>query len=526
VKPAIRREGNLPVTEEANKATSTSTPARTRYAPSPTGNPHIGNIRTAIFAYLWAKHTGGQFILRIEDTDRKRLVEGSLDNIKESLSWLGLDWDEGPDKGGPFGPYVQSERLDRFQAVAQQVIEEGKAYYCYCTPERLDAVNKAKQAAKQAPGYDRHCRNLSEEEKQAALAEGIKPTVRFKVPLEGSTTVNDLIVKPLTVENSTIQDAVILKSDGYPTYHLAHLVDDHDMQVTHVIRGQEWLPSAPLHVMIYQALGWEIPVLIHVPVILNPPGQKGKLSKRDNAVSVSQYRELGYLPEALLNFLVLLGWSYDDHTEFFTKQDLVEKFEVSRIQPTPAKFNIEKLDWINAHYINHVLDVEDFARRCLPFLAEAGIISPEEAQDPGDKWPFIRAACALVKDKVKVLSEVPQEIDFIFKPAAALEYPAKDLVGKNESPAAAAGVLEATINFLKEVPDEVYNDREALLSGLSDISENKLKLTNRGMMFWPPRVALSGRTKSPDLMAMIIALGRDETVQRLELARQSLLNQS
>ena len=508
------------ITQEATKIKT----ARTRYAPSPTGNPHIGNIRTAIFAYLWAKHTGGQFILRIEDTDRKRLVEGSLENIKDSLLWLGLVWDEGPDKGGSFGPYVQSERLDLFQMVAKKMVGDGKAYYCYCTPERLDALNKAKQAAKQAPGYDRRCRTISATDIQDALDEGIRPTIRFKVPLDGTTTVQDLVVKPLTVENATIQDAVLVKSDGYPTYHLAHLVDDHYMKITHVIRGQEWLPSAPLHVMIYEALGWEIPVLIHVPVILNPPGQKGKLSKRDNAVSVSQYRELGYLPEALLNFLVMLGWSYDDHTEFFNMPDLIEKFEVSRIQPTPAKFNLEKLDWINAHYINHVLEVDEFARRCLPFLAEAGVITSEEAQIPGDRWAFIRSACALVKDKVKTLSEVSSEIDFIFRPASALEYQAKDLIGKNDSPVAAAKVLEETINYLREIPNEVYNDREALLAGLSEISEIKLHLTNRGMMFWPPRVALSGRTKSPDLMGMIITLGREETITRLELARQSLLN--
>lgn len=499
-------------------------PARTRYAPSPTGNPHIGNIRTAIFAYLWAKHTNGQFILRIEDTDRKRLVEGSLDAIKDSLRWLGMDWDEGPEKGGPFGPYVQSERLELYQSVAKQMVEDGKAYYCYCTPERLDAVNKAKQAAKQPPGYDRRCRTISQDEIEVALAAGIQPTVRFKVPLEGRTTFNDMVVKPLTVENSTIQDAVLIKSDGFPTYHLAFIVDDHFMEVTHVIRAQEWLPSAPLHVMIYEALGWELPAFIHAPVILNPPGQKGKLSKRDNAVSVSQYRELGYLPEALLNFLVLLGWSYDDHTEFFTMQELIEMFDIERIQPTPAKFNVEKLDWINAHYINHVLTVDEFARRCLPFLAETGTITPEGAENPGEKWDFIRAACALVKDKVKTLAEVPLEIDFIFKPGTALELNAKDLIGKNEGPEAAARVLEETINFLKGASDEVYNDREALLAGLTEVSENVLHLTNRGMMFWPPRVALSGRTKSPDLMGMIITLGREETYARLEQARQKLLN--
>jgi glutamyl-tRNA synthetase len=509
---------------------TTEKPARTRYAPSPTGNPHIGNIRTALFAYLWAKHTRGQFLLRIEDTDRKRAVEGALEDIKESLRWLNMQWDEGPEVGGPFAPYIQSERLELYQKYARQLVEEGHAYYCYCTPERLDAVNKAKQAQKLAPGYDRRCRNISEVEKQDAINAGVVPTIRFKVPLEGKTTVPDIVVKPATVENSTIQDAVIIKSDGYPTYHLAHIVDDHLMEITHVIRTQEWLPSAPLHVMIYQAFGWEIPVLIHAPVILNPPGQKGKLSKRENAVSVDQYRELGYLPEALTNFLVLLGWSYDDKTEIFatehhnpvdTLAQLVEKFNISRIQPTPAKFNLDKLDWINAHYINHILTLEDFAQRCLPFLAEAGLISREEAANPGDRMAFITAVCGLIKDKVKTLAEVPGEIDIMFKKAEELDYPATDLVAKNSDAAASGKVLAATIDFVKSAPDEVYNDRQKLYEGLDKLWPD-LGLANRGQMFWAPRVALSGRTKSPDLMGMMIVLGRAETIKRLELAHQKL----
>lgn len=496
-------------------------PARTRFAPSPTGNPHIGNIRTALFAYLWAKHTGGQFILRLEDTDRKRLNEDSLGYIYDALRWLGIQPDEGPQEGGPYAPYVQSERLEHYQAVAKQMIEQGNAYYCYCTPERLEAVNKAKQAQKLAPGYDRRCRSISEGEKQEALAQGIKPVVRFRVPLEGRTTVPDTVVKPATVENSTIQDAVLLKSDGFPTYHLAHIVDDHIMKITHVIRTQEWLPTAPLHVMIYQALDWKLPVLIHAPVILNPPGQKGKLSKRDNAVSVEQYRELGYLPEALLNFLVLLGWSYDDKTEFFTKEELIEKFEVERIQPTPAKFNIEKLDWTNQHYINHVLTLEDFARRCLPFLAEGGVISPEEAVNPGDRMAFITASCGLIKDKVKTLAEVPGEIDIMFKSAESLDYPYTDLIGKLGGADAAARVLDGASAFLREASDEVYNDREKLLAGFDQVQQD-LGLPNRGLMLWPPRVALSGRTKSPDLLGMVITLGREESIKRLLHARHKL----
>ncbi len=504
--------------------TDNFSPARTRFAPSPTGNPHVGNIRTAIFAFLWARRTGGHFLLRIEDTDRNRLVEGSIEYIKDSLRWLGIDWDEGPDIGGPYEPYIQSERLPLYKEVAEQLIKDGHAYYCYCTPARLEAVNKAKQAQKLPSGYDRRCRTISQPEIDEALAAGIKPTVRFKVPLEGKTVVHDLIVKTSTVENSTIQDAVLIKSDGFPTYHLAHIVDDHAMKITHVIRTQEWLPSAPLHVMIYQALGWKMPEMVHAPVILNPPGQKGKLSKRDNAVAVSQYRELGYLPEALLNFLVLLGWSYDDKTEFFTLAELIEKFDIARIQPTPARFNLDKLDWTNAHYINHILSPEDFARRSLPFLGEAGLITPAEVAEPGEKLAFIAAACGLVKDKVKTLSEIPGEIDMLFKPAEALEYPTNDLIGKNTGPVEVVKILEAIIDHLEKVPEAQYQDRDALYQGLDTLWQ-PLGLVNRGLLFWPPRVALSGRTKSPDLMGMMIVLGRAETIKRLELARQKLLAQ-
>jgi glutamyl-tRNA synthetase len=508
------------VSDSDSKAGSKA--ARTRFAPSPTGSPHIGNIRTAIFDYFWAKRTGGQFILRIEDTDQSRLKEGALDDIKESLRWLGLDWDEGIEVGGPYAPYTQSERLPIYRQHAEQLVESGKAYYCYCTPERLAAVNAAKKAQNLAPGYDRRCRNISEAEKQEALAQGVKPVVRFKIPLDGKTTVKDEIVKDTVVENATLQDAVLLKSDGFPTYHLAAMVDDHLMDITHVIRGQEWLPSAPLHVMLYEAFGWEPPKFLHVPVILNPPGQKGKLSKRDNAVSVQQYRELGYLPEALLNFLILLGWSYDDKTEMFSHADLLEKFDISGIQPTPARFNLDKLDWFNQQYINHVLTAEDFARRSLPFLAQAGLIEADEAANPSaERMKFFTAVCALVKDKVKTLEDVPDEVSCLFKPAEKFDYPASDLIGKNKGADVVDTILRETITFVNDAPAEIYASKDALLDGLTEVS-NRLGLANRGLMFWPSRVAISGRTRSPDLMGMMIVLGKAETVKRLELARQKL----
>jgi len=498
-------------------------PARTRYAPSPTGYPHIGNLRTAIFAFLEARHTGGQFILRIEDTDRKRIVEGSLQAIKDSLNWLGIDYDEGPDKGGPHAPYVQSERLPIYQKYAQQLIEQGNAYYCYCSPQRLEAVNKTSVAQKLPPGYDRHCRNISAEEKEKAIADGIKPVVRFRVPLEGKTSYDDFLRGNISFENSTINDQVILKSDGFPTYHLAYMIDDFLMEVTHVVRGHEWIPSVPLHILLYKALNFPIPILVHTPLVLNPPGQQGKLSKRNSAVSVVEYRKDGYIAEALLNYLVLLGWSYDDKTEIFSLPELIEKFDIRRIQTTDARFSPEKLEWINAYYINHVLSDEEFARRCLPFLAEAGLISDEEAQtaphDPA-RWEFILAACKLAKDKAKTLLEVAPEIEFAFKPAEGFEYPTTDLIGKNEGAEVVKGLIEAIIHKLESVPDEVLQDKETILAALDEVGlELNLK---RGQVLWPPRVALSGKTKSPGCPEMIKLLGRAETIHRLRVAQQKL----
>ncbi len=494
--------------------------ARTRFAPSPTGRPHIGNIRTAIYSYLLAKHTGGQFILRIEDTDRKRFSAEALDTIKDSLRWLGIDWDEGPEVGGPFGPYFQSERLGLYKKYAEELVAKGKAYYAY-DRERTEEERKAAEKNPQLSlAHSRQWRDATLQQINEAEAQGLRPVIRFRVPLEGTTTVPDIIVKPPVVPNHTIPDHVLIKGDGFPTYHLAHIVDDHLMDITHILRGQEWLSTAPLHVMIWEALDWKIPTLVHPPVILNPPGQKGKLSKRENAVYVGQYRDLGYLPEALLNYLVLLGWSFDDKTEIFSKQDLIEKFDIYRIQPTPAKYSLEKLEWTNGYYINHILTREEFAQRCLPFLAEAGVIGPEEARNPGPRLAKITAICGLVKDKVKILSEVPAEIDFMFQPAEELNYPAEDLVGKNESPEAAVKILLACAGYLPGLPEAEFNT-PGIAAGLSQLSID-LGLKNRGLLFWPVRVALCGRKNSPDASAMIAVFGREETIKRFKLAAEKL----
>ena len=367
---------------------------RTRFAPSPTGLLHAGSIHTAMFDYLWARHAGGTFILRIEDTDVERKVEGAAENQMEALKWLGLDWDEGPGVGGPYAPYYQSQRLPLYNEAAEKLIAQGNAYYCYCSTERLETMRKEQEARKQPPGYDRHCRNLSPEEKADCQRRGIKPVVRFKVPFEGQTKFHDIIYGDVCFENSTIDDFVMLKSDGYPTYHLANVVDDHAMKITHVIRGEEWISSTPRHLLMYQALGYTPPEYVHMPVIVG--ADRAKLSKRRGAVSILEYREMGYLPEALFNFLVLIGWSLDDKTEIMKRQQMIENFSLERIGKTAGAFNQEKLDWMNGVYIRG-LAVEDFARRALPFL-EKGL--PAEIKRPLD-FQYVLKIAPLVQERTK-----------------------------------------------------------------------------------------------------------------------------
>ena len=330
----------------------TDHPVRTRYAPSPTGEPHLGNIRTALYDWLLARHYGGQFILRIEDTDQQRYAEGGVEALFSALRWLGLEWDEGPDVGGPHGPYVQSERLELYNSYTDRLLAQDNAYQCYCSPERLAEVRKQQQARKEPPRYDRRCRDLTPEQRAEAEASGVAPVVRFKTPLTGETVAHDVLRGDIVFKNETLDDFVLMKSDGYPTYHLAAIVDDHLMEITHVIRSDEWLPSAPRHFLIYQAFGWEPPLIAHVSRVLGP--DKTKLSKRHGAHSVLDYREQGFLPDAVINFLALLGWSLDDHTEIIDRQTLVQHFDLDRVLPNPAVFNQDKLLWMNGMYIRQM----------------------------------------------------------------------------------------------------------------------------------------------------------------------------
>ncbi len=481
---------------------------RTRFAPSPTGYPHVGNIRTALFAWLFARHHGGSFIVRIEDTDVERKVEGAVEAILDSLRWLGLDWDEGPEVGGKYAPYFQSQRLELYHKAAQRLVSQGNAYYCYCSPERLEEMRREQVRRKQPPGYDRRCRNLSEEERAKKEAEGITTVVRFKTPLDGQTRFNDLIWGEVKFENTTLDDLVLLKSDGYPTYHLANVVDDHEMKISHIIRAEEWLSSTPRHVLLYQALGYESPQFAHLPMLLGT--DRSKLSKRHGAVSATEYQEQGYLPEAMLNFLALLGWSLDDRTEIMSRQQLIENFSLERVSKTAAIFNQDKLNWMNGVYIRG-LTMEDFTERALPFL-EKGLLSRVKRPLSAE---YIEQIMPLIQERAKTLAEVPDLVQFFF--VDELDYEADLLVGKGMNRESTSQALEVARKRLEQLQMFDTESLEALLRPLA--VELGLKT---GQLFGTLRVATTGRQAAPPLFQTMAVLGKPRCLRRIKAAMDSL----
>ena len=481
---------------------------RTRFAPSPTGFPHVGNIRTALFAWLFARHNGGSFIIRIEDTDVTRKVEGAVGAILNSLRWLGLDWDEGPEVGGKYGPYFQSQRLDKYHEVARQLVSQGNAYYCYCSPQRLEEMRAEQARRKQPPGYDRHCRNLSQEERAEKEAEGITPVVRFKTPLEGQTKFHDLIWGDVVFENSTIDDLVLLKSDGYPTYHLANIVDDHLMEITHVLRAEEWLSSTPRHLLMYQALGFEPPQFAHLPMLLG--SDRSKLSKRHGAVSITEFYEQGYLPEAMVNFLALLGWSLDDRTEILSRQELIKNFSLERVSRTAAIFNQDKLNWMNGVYIRS-LTADEFYDAAEPYLMMDRIAG--ETLIANEK--YIRDILPLIQERARILTDVTELAQFFF--VDELDYDTNLLIGKNMSRESATQALEAGQEKLGQL--EAF-DTEVLEAVLRPLAvELELKT---GQLFGTLRVATTGQTAAPPLFQTMAVLGKERCLRRIKAALAKL----
>ncbi len=472
---------------------------RTRYAPSPTGEPHIGNTHSAMFAWLFARHNNGVFILRIEDTDMERKVEGSTEKIMEGLTWLGLDWDEGPVVGGKYGPYFQSERKDLYLKYAKQLVEDGHAYYCYCSEERLRAMREEQVRRKLPPGYDRHCRNLTDVQRKEQEAKGVIPVVRFKTPLTGKTSYHDEIWGDITFDNTTIDDFILLKSDGFPTYHLANVIDDHFMEVTHVIRAEEWISSVPRHVMLYVSLGWKPPLFAHLSMVLGP--DRSKLSKRHGSTSVLEFRDNGYLPEALINFLALVGWSLDDKTELFTRDELIRYFTLERVSKTAAIFNHEKLKWMNGVYIRK-LTPEDFAQRCLPFLQKAW-------PDRSFAFDYVKQVTALAQERAKLLSEVPKLTHYFF--SDKLEYDANLLIGKGMT---ADSTRAALATAGERLAAHATWDAQSLENMMRPLAE-ELKLKT-GQLFGAVRTAVSGETATPPLFQMMSVLGRERCLNRIQ----------
>jgi len=488
---------------------STESPARVRFAPSPTGRLHIGGARTALYDYLLARQTKGEFVLRIEDTDRKRFVPGAEQEIYEALSWLGMDWDEGPDVGGPHAPYRQSERVDIYLEHAEQLVESGRAYYCFCTPERLATVRKEQQARKEPPRYDGLCRRLSAEEASQRKHDGEASVVRFKTPQEGQTTGVDVIRGEITVDNATLDDYIILKSDGLPTYHLAAMVDDHLMGITHVLRTSEWLPTFPLHVLIYEAYGWEQPSWVHMSVLLNPSG-KGKLSKRHSsgksyAVHPLEFKELGYVPEATVNWLALMGWSYDDHTEFFEMTDLIEKFSLAKLSASPAAVNFSKLDHFNGLHIRS-LSEQELVEKLLPYFHAANLSVTEDQ--------LLRVA-PLIQERIRTLDEAVDMAGFLFRDP--VEPDPQALIGKNMTPDESSEAIRRSIAVVKEFGQLETDRLEFSLRELAEALGLKV-----GQLFGILRIAVTGQRVSPPLIETMELLGKELVIERLEAAQKAL----
>lgn len=480
--------------------TSASTPrVRVRFAPSPTGYLHVGGARTAIFNWLFAKRMGGDFLLRVEDTDQTRYDANALVELIADLKWLGLDWVEGPEQGGPHAPYFQSQRLPLYKAAADRMVAEGHAYPCFCTAERLEELREQQKANNLPAGYDRRCRNLPADVAAERVAAGEKHVVRLKAPFHGETAFTDLIRGPISYQNRVLDDMVLLKGDGFPTYHLANVVDDHDMRITHVLRGDEWIPSTPRHVLIYRALGYEPPIFCHLPVILAEGG--GKLSKRKGAASVGDYRDLGYLPEAMVNFLSLLGWSPGDDLEFMERETLIEKFSLDRVNPKSAVFDEKKLEWLNGQYFLR-REPAYFLPLVKPLWEKAGV---DLTGIPDERLLQI---IGMLKDRSKRLPDFVETGLYFFRDPDSYEEKAR----AKHFGAGSAELLEALVG--------VIEGAEYTAAGLEAAYKAYAESTGRkgGELIHPTRLAISGIPFGPGLYELMEALGKDVVLRRIRAA--------
>ena len=477
---------------------------RTRFAPSPTGYMHIGNLRTALYTYLIAKKAGGKFILRIEDTDRERYVEGAVETIYRTLKMVGLNWDEGPDIGGPVGPYIQSQRMGIFKKYAEELVKMGKAYYCFCDKDRLAELKAVQEASGVSPMYDRHCRNLSPEEIQKKLAEGVPYVIRQKIPLEGTTTFHDELYGDITVENSTLDDQILLKTDGMPTYNFANVVDDHLMGITHVVRGNEYLASSPKYNLLYEAFGWEIPKYIHVEHIMKD--KHNKLSKRNGDASFEDLIAKGYLSEAVINYIALLGWAPKGEREIFSLSELVEEFDISGLSKSPAIFDPLKLKAINAEYIR-MMTPEEFLEHAGPYIRQSVHRTDVD----------LSKIAALLQNRTEVFTDIPDQVDFIDSmPDYDLSlYENKKMKTNRDT---SLEVLKKALPALEGLTEWNMDGLHECLFGL--VAEMCVK---NGYVLWPVRVAISGKQFTPGgALEIADIIGREDTLSRMRLSIDKL----
>jgi len=488
---------------------------RTRFAPSPTGYLHIGGLRTALYAYLIAKQNNGQFVLRIEDTDQKRTVDGGIENIVRSLEWAGVLPDEGVKMGkndeivqmGDFGPYIQSQRLEVYKKYINELLLKDSVYYCFCTQERLEELRNYQQKNKLPTGYDGFCRKLDKNDVKNRVESGENYVIRLKMPKDGESVFTDLIRGEVSFKNELIDDQVLIKVDGFPTYHFAVVVDDHLMGITHVIRGEEWLSSTPKHLQIYKNFGWETPKFAHLPLLLNP--DKSKLSKRQGDVAVEDYIKKGYLPQAIINFVAFLGWNPGGEQEIYSMEELVKEFKFERINKSGAVFNLEKLAWYNQQYIKN-LKSEDLVDVCVPWLIEAGLVTGKEDR----KWTA--SLIGLEKERITTLDELAESLKFVF---SLPEYNAPSLVWKKGTPAEVKEILPRLIKFLNTIGIQDWN-KEKMQSLMGDwIVQSGF---SNGSVLWPMRVSLSGQQNSPGPYEIAEVLGKEESIRRLEIALDKL----
>jgi len=485
---------------------------RVRFAPSPTGRTHIGSGRTALYNYLLARQTGGTFILRIEDTDQKRYVAGAEKELIDGLTWLGINWDEGPGVGGPHEPYYQSQRRDIYQEYAHKLIESGHAYYCFCSPERLELVRKEQLGRKENPRYDGLCRRLDPDKAAARVSRGERHVVRFKIPETGSVTFHDLIRGDITVDHSALDDHVLVKSDGLALYHLAAMVDDHLMGISHVIRGSEWLSTFPLHVLILRAFGWLEPQWVHLSVFLKPSG-KGKMSKREastiirdgHSIFIKDMEKLGYIPEGVVNWIALMGWSFDDRTEFFTMNDLVDKFNLDHLNPSPSAIDFSKLDYFNGLHIRN-LTREDLYHRLVPYITDAG---NQHNQD------ILYQAIPIIRERLETLDDVIPVAGFFFR--EDIEPVIDDLIGDKMTAVESANVARRSYQILSSLQ---RINKELAEPPMRKLVE-EFNLSAR-QVFGILRVAVTGQKVSPPLFESMEIIGKDKVLQRLQNAINKL----